>query len=103
MGSRIEMDFEQALRLAGQLEEIAAGVQSIADRGLPGAEAGIRAAWQGENACAYLTKMGDLREDVGGTASAIATAANALRADAKRLYEAEQEAARLANERKYSS
>lgn len=98
----IEMDFRQAKQRAGELEEIASEMRSLANRDLIESLQTLSGAWKGEAATLYLHKGDQLKEKILDTAVKLEKTAAAIRTIAIRTYNAEMKAYRIALERKYN-
>lgn len=96
----IEMNFRQTIRQAAQLEEEAAQVRRVADQQLADAMQTLNAGWTGETAAVWQAKCSQLCQALRQSAAQLERSAEAMRRSAQRLYDAEQEALRLAEERK---
>ncbi len=99
--SEIRFNYEQALKKVQELEEIAGELKQIAAGELDGALTKLGGSWQSEASGVYRKKGEDLGERVGKRAENILEIADAARKMAKRLYEAEMAAYRLAQIRNY--
>lgn len=97
----IEMDFTQAKQRAGELEEIASKMHSLAERSLTESFQTLSEAWRGEAALAYLEKGERLKEKILDTAGRIEKTAASIRRIAQRTYQAEMTAYRIALKRSY--
>ena len=60
----------------------------------------LSAAWKGQNATAFLRKEDTLKKEVRKTAAEIHSIADDIRRIARRIYEAEMAALRIAQQRK---
>ena len=98
MSREIEINFNNALMQANALENLAGEI-----RGLSGNYAdtmnAISANWNSENSVIYLNKGALLNTSIGNTASDLEIITRNIRSTARRIYEAEKEAERLAAER----
>ncbi len=95
----IQMDFDEAKRQAGAVDEIADALDGEANRSLSDILNTLGNDWRGENAHRYLKKGFTLIEDMNHTADALHTAADTVRSTAQRIYDAEMENLRIAEER----
>ncbi len=75
----IGAEYDQALRRADSLDQMAREMKNLAERDLTGCMSRISASWMGESSEAYVDKCGELRDRMIGTAEGIAQAAQALR------------------------
>lgn len=96
---QIEMDFQLASRQAEQLEETAAELLRIANDQLPDTMQQLQANWTGEASAQYLEKCEALRRKLLSDARQMENTAASIRRAARRLYNAEMESLRLAQER----
>lgn len=99
--SEIRFDFQQAIRRAEELERIAADLQQLSNRELGESQQNLSTAWKGEAANAYLQKGARLQEKILNSAKDLNSTASAIRNMAKRIYDAEMRAYRLAKQREY--
>ncbi len=99
--ANIEMDFANAKRQAAELEQLAHQLEQLAGRQFHGTMQDLSLHWKGENATAYLQKGVKLQEDMKTTAARMRAAAVQIRRVAKKIYDAEMFAKRLAEKRIY--
>lgn len=97
----IEFDFRQANRRAEELEEISDNLKKLADEELETSLQSLQEAWKGEAAGAYLTKGSRLKNKILKSSNDLKKTAAAIRNVAKRTYDAEMTAYRIAMERNY--
>ncbi len=95
----IQMDFDKANRQANELDDIANSVDREANRSLTDTLNALGNDWRGENADKYIRKGFTLKEDMNNTAKSLRQAASTIRYVAKRIYDAEMENLRIAEER----
>lgn len=98
----IYMNYRQAMRKADELDEIADELKKLADQELQNTLQMISANWKSTNATAYLAKGDKLGNNIQSTSVQIRNVASTVRSVAKRTYEAEMKAYRLAAARKYN-
>lgn len=94
--SDIEINFQAAQRQATELEVIADNMRHLAEQQMADAVQGISSCWRGESAAAYLVKAEKVRQDIADTAKELYETASSIRAQAKRIYDAEMQAIALA-------
>lgn len=99
--ANIEMDFANAKRQAAELEQLAQRLEQLSERQFHDTMQELAIHWKGENAAAYLQKGMKLQEDMKTTAAKIRAAAVQIRHVAKKIYDAEMFAKRLAEKRIY--
>lgn len=101
MSSRrtIEFDFRLARQKANELDEIAENLQNLSSNRFNNTMQNLSVAWKGESASLYLNKGQTLQEDIITTSKNLRQVASTIRAVARRIYEAEMEALRIAEER----
>ncbi len=99
--AEIVMEYRRALRQAGDLEEIAENLKQLINGELAEARQTLQASWRGGSAAAFADKEGQLQRKMSNSAGDLAKIAEAIRQIAKRTYDAEMYALRLAGERKY--
>ena len=97
----IEFDFQRARQQADTLEQIASRLDRLVGQEFAGTMQDISHHWKGQNADAYLGKASRLQSNMSASARSLATIANNIRTAAKRMYDAEMEALRIAEERLY--
>lgn len=99
--SEIRFDFQQAIRRAEELENIAADLKQLASGELGEFLQNLSTAWKGEAANAYLQKGARLQDKILKSAKDLNSTASTIRSVAKRIYDAEMRAYRLAKQREY--
>ena len=97
--AQIQMDFAQARKRADEIDEIAANLRTLARRDLGDTVQELSSAWRGDNARMYLSKASRLQEDIAKTSGELQNIAGNIRTVARKLYEAEMEALRIATQR----
>ncbi len=100
--SEIRFNYNQALARAEELETIASEMKSLANKELADSMQNLSTAWQGGSATAFLGKGATLKEKVLKRAKGLEETATTIRNVAKRIYNAEMAAYRLAMARKYN-
>ncbi|MDO5348963.1 MAG: WXG100 family type VII secretion target [Lachnospiraceae bacterium] len=98
--SEIRFNFRQALSQADELDGVADRLERLSGKTMESSMQKLAAAWKGQNAAAFLKKEDILKGDMKKTASQIHDIADDIRRIARRVYEAEMEALRIASERK---
>lgn len=103
MASRasIEFDFHKAKAQADRLDAVADQLNRLSDHKFGGTMQHLSANWKGENASLYLSKGGKLQGQMNETARELHNIASDIRAVAERIYRAEMEALRIAEQREY--
>ena len=103
MGGRasIEFDFKKAANQADRLDDAADQLSRLSDNKFGNIMQGLAANWKGENASLYLDKGSRLQGQMDGTAKELHNIASDIRRIAKRLYDAEMAALRIAEKRDY--
>lgn len=97
----IEFDFRQAINRAEELEEISDNLKKLADEELEASLQSLSIAWKGEAASAYLVKGSRLKDKILKSSKDLKKTAATIRNVAKRTYDAEMTAYRIAMERSY--
>lgn len=92
----INVNFEQLQAQAQRLEDIAADMKRLAGQQLERTIQEMAGCWKGETASAYFGKAEAVKQDIARTAASLNEAAEDIRAQARRLYNAEQQAVNLA-------
>lgn len=98
---QIHMDLVKAREQATKLEEAAKSVRNESKR-FETCRNEVRQAWEGDNATKFTGKMGLVSEDLNKIASQLEKTADVIRKNAKKIYDAEMEAKRLAEIRNHS-
>lgn len=98
---KIEFDFKQALRQADRIDTIASNLSELSGKEFGGSLENLSANWKGDNASIYMAKGNRLQEQMNGTAKELHAVAADIRVIARRLYNAEMNAWRIANSRTY--
>lgn len=100
--SEIRFDYNKAIRRAEELEEAARNLRQLSDRELEDSLQSLANAWRGEAANAYIRKGNQLQEKILANARKLTDTAKTIRSTAKRTYDAEMWAYRIAQERLYN-
>lgn len=102
MSSRTEIrfNFKQALSQADKLDSVAERLERVSAKSIENSMQVLTSAWKGNNASAFLKKETVLKGDIKATAANIHGIADDIRRIARRLYDAEMEALRIANKRR---
>ena len=93
---RILMNFQEANRQAGRLEEIAEDISRTADRDLENEIQKISLNWKGENAQAFTKKASTMQDKTRRNAKDLKQIAKTIRTIAKNTYDAEMRAMEIA-------
>lgn len=97
--SEIRINFRQAIHQAEQLESVADRLDKLAKNKMESSMRSLSNAWKGHNAAEFLAKETLLQENIIRTTYEIREIAAVIRFTAHRIYEAEMEALRIAEER----
>ncbi|MBO5474618.1 MAG: WXG100 family type VII secretion target [Lachnospiraceae bacterium] len=97
----IEFNFRKAMEQAEQLEGTAERLSRLSNYQFENTMQQLAANWKGENASEYMNKGDRLQQQMNGTAKELYNIAADIRRVAKRLYQAEMEALRIAQKRDY--
>lgn len=97
----IEITFGNALTQAKQLDECAESLEQLANNSLSSVQSDLSAAWQGDSADTYFSKMNLTRENIRKTAEDIQSIADTLRQVARIFRESELKALEIATSRTY--
>ena len=98
--SEINFNYEQAMRQARTLEELAEKITNASERDMGDILNDVNSAWKSDNSAQYLKKGQKVKEDMLTTAENVERIAATIKTIAARIREAELEAWRIANERK---
>lgn len=93
---QLQFDFDMALSQARRLEELAMEIERGVTRPMGHSMQELAAVWKGDNANAYLKKEETLKTHIGKTSDRLREIAAEIRSVAKRVYEMEQNAVRIA-------
>lgn len=93
--ANIEINFQNAQAQAKKLEDIADNMKHLADQQMADTIREMSSCWRGEAAAAYFGKAEKVKQDIMDTAKALYAVANSIRAQAKRIYDAEMQAIAL--------
>ena len=97
----IRYDFQKAMRDAEELEEAANRMRRLAESDMEDSKRILSTAWQGESSESYQRKYVMLQKKILDSAKRLKMQANEIRNSAKRAYDADMRAYRLANDRNY--
>ena len=97
----IELDYQNALNRAAELEGLASQLRSIANDEFAQALENVKNAWQGDNAQKYVQKARKMKPKMIKASDDLKEVASTIRTVAKNTYDAEMKAYEIANERSY--
>lgn len=95
----IKIDFAAANAQAQRLEDIAGEIRRMTNVRMKNTMDQMSANWKGGSASAYFAKAETLQSGILKTAVQLESVAKSIRSTARRIYEAEQTALRLAEQR----
>lgn len=98
---KIEFDFKQALGQADRIDMIADNLSNLSGKEFGGSLENLSANWKGDNASIYMEKGSRLQKQMNDTAKELHAVATDIRTIARRLYDAEMNAWRIATSRTY--
>lgn len=93
--TKIEIDFQNAQAQAKRLEDVADNMKRLADQQIADTIREMSSCWKGETAAAYFGKAEKVKQDIADTAKALYAVASNIRAQARRIYDAEMQAISL--------
>ena len=96
----IRFNYRLALSQASQLERLAERAERLSKQKMEPSMQSLSAAWKGESATAFLKKEEQLKRQILVSASEIRGIATDIRTIARRVYNAEMEALRIARSRR---
>ena len=99
--SEIIMDYNRVMGLADQLDSLAGKLKQEVDGIVRGTFDSLRTAWQGENSELFMSRSYDFISNAASSADSLQSFAYSIRSNAQRVYNAEMEALRIAEERSY--
>ncbi len=97
----MEINFQQSLEVAGTLEELAGILTRVTENDFQELLLNIRRCWEGAAAEEFLKRGDTLCEKLKQSAAALTSGAQMVRQTAQKIYQAEQQAIIIAQERKY--
>ena len=97
----IEINYQEALRRADDLEEIGRDLMRALEKEYEQSMQTLSTNWKGVNAETYLRKGTDLAEQMRCTARSVIETADEIRRTARRIYNAEMAALRIIEARIY--
>lgn len=97
----IQMDFQKAREEAGRLEDIAGEIRKLATGDMENCFGSISNGWQGESSKAYIKKGRRAGENLKNLARELEQTAGEIRRRAQAIYQAEQAALAMAEQRNY--
>ena len=99
--SEINFNYNQAIRQAERLEEIAGQIERLAGERMNESMSALKNAWNSDNAPQFYTKMGKVQSDIQEDATDIRKVARSIRETAARIRDAELRALEIARSRSY--
>lgn len=99
--SEIIMDYNRVMGLADQLDSLVGKLKQEMDGTVRGTLDSLRSAWQGENSELFMSRSYDFISNAASSADSLQSFAYSIRSNAQRVYNAEMEALRIAEERSY--
>ena len=97
--SEIYFNYNKAIEQANQLDDIAKRLNNAASQDMERILNDVNSAWKSDSAPAYIKKGQKVETDMHTTAGNITNIASTIRTIAKRVFDAELSAWRIANER----
>lgn len=97
--SEINMDFNQAIQKAEELEEIAGEMKNLANNEFGTSLQNLSISWKSNTASSFSNKGVKLKEKINGSADELNNIARTIRTAAQLLYNAEMAAYYLAEKR----
>ena len=98
--SEIRFDFQNAMEQARRLDDLANNIDRRVGNKLEETAQSVNAAWKGDSAVRYISKTRELRRQLRQTSNDLRDTAEDIRRIARRIYEAEMRALRIAQSRK---
>ncbi len=96
--AKIRFNFDSARARANELDEIADMLRRKCLKGMQDAQEELAAAWKGENANRFLQKSERLELEIQKSAAKLHSVSEAIRQNARIIYDAEMQARRIAEE-----
>lgn len=97
----IEFNFRQAKQQAESLDDLASRLESLTSSEFRDVMQSLSGHWKGENAVSYIQKGARLENELVRTVKEMRKTAESIRVTAKKIYDAEMYAKRLAEERSF--
>ncbi len=98
----ISMDYQRVLSMTNELDELASTLRKETKQNGANTLRTLGAGWSGENAQQFISKANSFLDKTEETASYLNSMASQIRANARRVYLAELEALRIAQQRNYN-
>lgn len=98
--NEIRFDFQNAMEQAKKLDALAESIDRRAANKVEETAQSVHAAWKGDSAARYIGKTRQLSQQLHQTANTLRDTAEDIRSVARRIYEAEMRALRIAQSRK---
>ncbi len=95
----ITFNYNKAINQANDLADIAKEIRKVADNKMETSIQTIDKNWDGDSSKKFVNKSRQLKEKVADSADDIDAIASAIKTMAKKIYDAEMEALRIARER----
>lgn len=92
----IEMNLKMAIEKANQIESVASRMASLANSKFDDIMQNLSWNWKGDSASRYLNKGNVLKGNINKTASELRAIAREIKAEARRIYEADMAALEIA-------
>lgn len=99
--SEIIFNYNQAIKQAARLEEIAGNIERIATDKMENSIGMLKNAWRSDNSPQFYSKIGRVQSDIQGDAKSIRKVAQNIRETAERIKQAELRALEIAQTRTY--
>ena len=97
---QIQFDYQNAISQASKLDHLADRIERQVVRRMEDVAQDLHAAWKSESASQYIQKEQALSDRIRDTARELRDTGEDIRRVAKRMYDAEMHALRIAQERK---
>lgn len=97
--SEIYSNYQQAIRQAADLEDIAVKIDRLAGDRMGETINGLKGAWQSDNSSQFYSKIGQVQRDIHAQAQRARKVAGSIREIAKEIRDAELRALELAKRR----
>lgn len=92
----IELDFAASIKQAEEIERIADDLKNLADNKMSDTVSEMQSCWKGDSAQAFFAKSSIVQGNLEETAEKLMEIAQSIRSAAKKMYDAEMEALRIA-------
>lgn len=95
----IKLNYQQAIRQASRLEDIAGKLENLSSNKLSNTVGTLKQAWQSDSSSQYYNKVDKVQGDINTTAKQVRKIANSIRTTADAVRNSEMKAVEIAKTR----